>query len=132
MLDSNQLSDEDGYYFLEQLDSVPIHLISTHYYDDKEFEKSGIVVVREKLYQILSTSQRFEHSRKILSDRLTIVVHRLRGAFSGRLNAIEAEYNPEKVRAEIAKIRAELEKNSIFSPRRPPRLWRPWVTNKPR
>ena len=114
LLTSNQLSDEDGYYFLEQLDSVPIHLISAHYYDDKEFEKSGILAVRERLYQILSTSQRFEHSRKILSDRLTIVVHRLRGAFAGRLNAIEADYNPDKVRAEIAKIRAELEKKLGF------------------
>src|SRR5581483_3421498 len=110
LLASNQLSDEDGYYFLEQLDSVPFHLISTHYYDNKELEKSGIPAVRERLYQILSTSQRFEHSRKILTDRLTIVAQRLRGAFSGRLNAIEADYNPEKVRAEIAKIRIELEK----------------------
>ena len=114
LLASNQLSDEDGYYFLEQLDSVPIHLISTHYYDAKEFDKSGIPAVRDRLYQILSTSQRFEHSRKLLTDRLTIVVHRLRGAFSGRLNAIEAEYNPEKVRAEIAKIRAELENKLDF------------------
>jgi hypothetical protein len=114
LLASNQLSDEDGYYFLEQLDSVPIHLISTHYYDDKEFEKSGIPAVRDRLYRILSTSQRFEHSRKVLSDRLTIVVQRLRGAYSGRLNAIEAEYNPDKVRAEIAKIRAELETKLNF------------------
>jgi GTPase SAR1 family protein len=114
LLASNQLSDEDGYYFLEQLDSVPIHLISTHYYDAKEFDKSGIPAVRNRLYQILSTSQRFEHSRKFLTDRLTIVVHRLRGAFSGRLNALEAEYNPEKVRAEIAKIRAELEEKLDF------------------
>lgn len=114
LLASNQLSDEDGYYFLEQLDSVPIHLISTHYYDDKEFEKSGIPAVRDRLYRILSTSQRFEHSRKVLSDRLTIVVQRLRGAYSGRLNAIEAEYYPDKVRAEIAKIRAELETKLNF------------------
>jgi len=114
LLASNQLNDEDGYYFLEQLDAVPIHLISTHYYDDKEFDKSGIPAVRDRLYQILSTSQRFEHARKVLSDRLAIVVQRLRGALSGRLNAIEADYNPDKVRAEIAKIRAELEKKLDF------------------
>lgn len=114
LLASNQLSDEDGYYFLEQLDRVPIHLISTHYYDNKELDKSGIPAVRDRLYQILSTSQRFEHSRTILTDRLGLVVHRLRGAFSGRLNAIEADYNPEKVRAEIAKIRGELEEKLGF------------------
>lgn len=114
LLASNQLNDEDGYYFLEQLDTVPIHLISTHYYDDKEFEKSGIPAVRERLYQILSTSQRFEQSRKVLTDRLGAVVHRLRNGFSGRLNAIEAEYNPEKVRGEIAKIRTELERKLDF------------------
>ena len=114
LLATNQLSDEDGYYFLEQLDSVPIHLISTLFYDKKEFDKSGIPAVRERLYKILSTSQRFEHSRKLLTDRLTIVVQRLQGGFSGRLNAIEADYNPEKVRAEIGKIRAELERKLDF------------------
>ena len=114
LLQSNQLADEDGYYFLEQLDAVPIHLISTHYYDDKDLEKSGIPAVRDRLYKILSTSQRFEHSRKVLTDRLGMVVHRLRSAFSGRLNAIEADYKPDKVRAEIAKIRAELEKKLDF------------------
>jgi hypothetical protein len=114
LLQSNQLNDEDGYYFLEQLDSVPIHVISTHYYDDKEFAKSGIPAVRDQLYKILSTSHRFEHSRKILTDRLTIVVNRLRSAFSGRLNAIEADYKPDKVHAEISKIRIELEQKLDF------------------
>lgn len=114
LLQSNQLSDDEGYYYMDQLDAVPIHLISTHYYDDKDFDKSGIPAVRNRLYQILSTSQRFEHSRKVLTDRLGSVAHRLRSAFSGRLNAIEADYKPDKVRAEIAKIRAELEKKLDF------------------
>jgi signal recognition particle receptor subunit beta len=117
LLASNQLSDEDGYYFLEQLDSVPIHLISTHYYDDQKFEMAGIAEVRKKLYEVLSTSQRFEYSRKILTERLGTVVTRLTGAFSGRLNAIEADYNPDKVRAEIDKLRIALqEKLDFFGP----------------
>jgi signal recognition particle receptor subunit beta len=114
LLATNQLNDDDGYYFLEQLDAVPIHLISTHYYDAKDLDRSGIPAVRDRLYEILSTSQRFEHSRKVLTDRLGIATQRIKIAFSGRLNAIEAEYNPEKVRAEIAKIRAELEKKLDF------------------
>lgn len=117
LLSSNQLSDEEGYYFIEQLDSVPIHLISTHYYDDKKYEMAGIAEVRKKLYEVLSTSQRFEYSRKILTERLSAVVTRLTGAFSGRLNAIEADYNPDKVRAEIDKLRLVLkEKLDFFGP----------------
>jgi len=117
LLESNQLSDDDGYYFLDQLDRVPIHLISSHYYEDERFDMAGISEVRKKLYEVLSTSQRFEYSRKVLTDKLAVVVNRLTNAFSGRVNAIEADYNPEKVRAEIDKLRLALkEKLDFFGP----------------
>ena len=63
LLQSNQLTDDEGYYFIEQLDNVPIQLISTKYHDEGEIQKGGIQNVKEGLYQILSTSQRFERAK---------------------------------------------------------------------
>ena len=114
LLRSNALTDEEGYYYLEQLDAVPIHLISTRYLNDKLVEKSGIPAVQKKLYEVLSRSQRFEQSRKILFDRLKGITDRLRSSLSGRLNAIEADYNHAKVSQEIDKLRQEVQRRLDF------------------
>jgi hypothetical protein len=45
LLRSNQLTDEDGYYFIQQLDEVPVHLISTKYHDSGDIERGGIEAV---------------------------------------------------------------------------------------
>lgn len=114
LLRSNSITDEDGYYFMEQLDAVPIHLISTKYLKDNLQQHSGIPDVRDALYKVLSRSQRFEQSRKILFDRLKGITDRLRSSFSGRLNAIEGEYNPEKVRKEIDQLRLAVQARLDF------------------
>jgi GTPase Era involved in 16S rRNA processing len=108
LLQTNQLTDEEGYYFIEQLDEVPIHLISTKYHDDGEREKAGIETVRDRLYGILSKSQRFEQSRKVLHDRLDLVLTRLRGAFWERRSTLEKEFDPARVREEISSIKSSL------------------------
>ena len=108
LLQSNQLTDEEGYYFIEQLDNVPVHLVSTTYHDDGDVEKGGIDAVRDGLYRMLSTSNRFEQARAVLSDRLGIALERLRRAFGERLNTLEREFDPAKVREEIESIRAAL------------------------
>ena len=108
LLQSNQLSDEEGYYFIEQLDEVPVQLISTKYHDDGEIKKGGIEAVRDGLYRILSTSQRFEHSRTMLRDRLDLALKRLHDSFSERRNTLEKEFDPDKVREEIEAIRQAL------------------------
>ncbi len=105
LLTSNQLSDEDGYYFIQQLDEMPVHVISTKYHDEGESEKGGIDRVRDGLYRILSTSNRFEHSRTVLRDKLELVLQRLRKGFGERLNTLESEFDPTKVRAAIEEIR---------------------------
>lgn len=118
LLQSNQLSDEEGYYFIEQLDNVPVQLISTKYHDEGNIAMGGIDKVREGLYQILSASYRFEHSRSILKDRLEIVLSRLRKSYSERLNTLEREFDPAKVRAEIESIREVLSgKLQVFGDR---------------
>ncbi len=111
LLQSNQLSDEEGYYFIEQLDNVPVQLISTKYHDDGDLGKGGIDGVREGLYKILSSSQRFEQSRTVLKERLEMVLGRLRRSYSERLNTLEREFDPAKVREEIESIRTSLSKN---------------------
>lgn len=108
LLESNQLSDEDGFYFIEQLDEVPVHLISTKYHDEGDVSRGGIDEVRERLYKILSTSNRFEHAREILSTRLEIVLNRLRRSFTERLDTLETDYDPAKVKEDIESIRVIL------------------------
>lgn len=108
LLQSNQLSDEEGYYFIEQLDNMPIQLISTKYHEEGEHQKGGIEAVRESLYKILSTSHRFEQSRTILKERLGLVLKRLEKSYSERLNTLEREFDPTKVRKEIESIRTVL------------------------
>jgi GTPase Era involved in 16S rRNA processing len=114
LLSSNQIKDEDGYYFIDQLDNIPIHFVSTHYFDEGDHEKSGIPYVREKLYEILSNSYRFEQSKKILIDRTIHIVERLKLSFSSRLDALKNDYNADKVQAEIEGIREALEEQLTF------------------
>lgn len=111
LLQSNQLTDEEGYYFIEQLDNVPVQLISTKYHDEGDAGKGGIEAVRGGLYRILSASQRFEQSRTVLKDRLEMVLGRLRRSYSERLNTLELEFDPAKVREEIESIRTALSTN---------------------
>ncbi len=93
---------------MEQLESVPIHLISTKFHDAGETDRGGIDAVRDGLYRILSTSHRFEQSRRVLTERLDACLARLRDRFSERLSAIGSEYDPKKVKEEIESIRAAL------------------------
>lgn len=104
LLQSNQLSDEQGYYFIEQLENIPIHLISTTYHDDGDVEKGGIEAVRNSLYQTLSKAQRFERAKNILTSRLEADLDRLQKSFTERLSTLEQEFDPQKVKDEIELI----------------------------
>jgi len=108
LLASNQVKDEDGYYFINQLDNLNIHFVSTHYFDEGDHEKSGIPNVKDKLYEILSNSYRFEQSKKILFDCLNHNLEILKLSFCSRLDALENDYNADNVQNEIEIIRNEL------------------------
>lgn len=108
LLQSNQLSDEDGFYFIEQLDDVPVHLISSKFQEDGDSVKGGFDAVRDGLFKILSTSNRFEHARTTLVDRVSKSLMQLRKMFGERLSTLESEYDPAKVTKEIEAIRALL------------------------
>jgi len=106
---TGQTNDEEGYYYMEQLDSIPIHFISTHYYDDGEHEKSGLPKVKEQLNEVLSSSSRFVQSRKSLVECSERVLNKIKSSFENRLDAIDNSYNAEKVQDELQKIREQLE-----------------------
>lgn len=108
LLQFNQLSDEEGYYFIEQLDEVPIRLISTKYHDQGGVERGGIEAVRNGLYHVLSTSQRFEKARSLLRDSLESVIKRLTAAFLERQNTLEKDFDPTKIKAQIEAIQNSL------------------------
>jgi tRNA U34 5-carboxymethylaminomethyl modifying GTPase MnmE/TrmE len=105
LLASNQVKDEDGYYFINQLDNLHIHFVSTDYFDKGDHDKSGIPAVKDKLYEILSNSYRFEQSKKILVDSLNQNLEILKLSFCSRLDALENDYNADKVQMEIEIIR---------------------------
>lgn len=106
---TGQTNDEEGYYYMEQLDSIPIHFISTHYYDDGDHEKSGLPKVKEQLNKVLSSSSRFVQSRKALVECSERVLNKIESSFENRLDAIDSNYNAEKVQNELQKIREQLE-----------------------
>jgi len=108
LLTSNDTKDADGYYFIEQLDSIGVHLISTKLHDDGKALEGGIDAVREGLYNVLSTSRRFADSRKTLVDRLELALSSIRARFSDRISAIEKDYDPQRVKAEIESIKSGL------------------------
>ncbi|MCL2010871.1 MAG: dynamin family protein, partial [Synergistaceae bacterium] len=111
----SQPTDEQGYYYIEHLDSVPIHLVSAKYHEDGELERGGINAVRDALYQILSTSNRIEENKNVLVKRLTSALGKLSHAFDERLNTLEIEFDPVKVREEIESIRSVLrQKLDVF------------------
>lgn len=112
---AGQPKEEDGYYYMEQLDNIPVHFVSTHYYDDGDHEKSGLPKIKEKLDEVLSSSSRFEQSRKILMECSERVIYRVKSSFENRLDAIDSNYNAEKVQDELLKIREQLERElNIF------------------
>jgi len=108
LLSSNETKEEEGYYFIEQLDSIGVHLISTKLHDEGKVEEGGIDAVRDGLYRVLSTSRRFADSLKILVERLDLTLGSIRARFSDRISAIEKEYDPQRVKEEIESIKAAL------------------------
>ena len=108
LLTSNETKDDEGYYFMEQLDSIGVHLISTKFHDEGKIEDAGIDAVREGLYKVLSTSRRFADSHRILVDRLDHALTALRSRFADRISAIERDYDPQCVKAEIESIKVSL------------------------
>lgn len=108
LLDDNQLSDEEGYYFMEQLDDLRIHFTSAKWHQDGDRERAGIVEVREALFEVLAENYRLTQMVDGLTQSLEHTQQRLRDFFSERRDLIHRDFDPETVRASIAKISSRL------------------------
>lgn len=107
---AGQINEEDGYRYMEQLDAIRIHFVSTHYYEDGETENSGFPQVKKQLHQILASSTRLEQSKKILLECFERVSSKIQASCENRLDAIESTYDEKKVQEQLQQIRKRLEK----------------------
>lgn len=108
LLTDNQIKDEDGSYFSNQLKNLHIHFVSRNYFRNREYEKSGIPTVKEQLYEILSNSSRLEQSKKILFECLENNLNRLKSFSSINLDALEKKYDADQVKGEIELIKKKV------------------------
>jgi hypothetical protein len=105
-----QIKEEDGYRYMEQLESIKIHFVSTRYYEDGEIENSGFPLVKQELRQILASSSRLEQSKKSLLECFERVLGKIQTSCENRLDAIESIYDENKVQEQLQQIRKQLEK----------------------
>ncbi len=110
LLRANDLSDDDGYYFMEQLDSLKIHFTSAKWHAEGELERSGIAEVREALFEVLSENYRLQQLVEILEHCLEGARRRLRDFFRERRNLIVTEFDSAKVKESIDRIGDDLQR----------------------
>lgn len=108
LLKANDLNEDDGYYFIEQLDGLKIHFTSATWHRDGDVARSGIVEVREALFEVLSENYRLKQLVEVLAHSLEGARRRLRGFFRERRNLIAADFDSAKVKESIARIAQEL------------------------
>ncbi len=108
LLQDNQLSEEDGYYYIEQLDSLKVHFTSAKWYAEGDRERSGIEEVRNALFEVLSENYRLTQMVEGLEQSVNHARRRLRDFFRERQDLILRDFDPAKVRENIEKVGADL------------------------
>lgn len=99
---------ESAHYYKNQLENIPIHFISTHYYSDGDVEKSGLPVVKQALNNALSNSARFTLITDTLEGCLERVINRTEAIFSNRLDAIDSDFDEVEVQRQLSSIHDDL------------------------
>ncbi|MBL3591726.1 MAG: dynamin family protein [gamma proteobacterium endosymbiont of Lamellibrachia anaximandri] len=118
LLEDSDLNDEDGLYYIEQLDALKIHFTSARWFDDGRIEDSGIPAVRNALIDVLSENYHFNQMVEHLERTINAVRSRLRVFFNERRSVMEAEFDPKKVEASLAQVEKKLDANlAIFENR---------------
>jgi hypothetical protein len=108
LLDESGLKDEDGFYYMEQLDALKIHFTSARWFDDGEIEKSGIPGVKEALFEVLSENYHIQQLAEHLERTVDAIKVRLKSFFNERLSVMEADFDPKKVEASMVHIEEKL------------------------
>lgn len=108
LLQDNQLNEEDGYYYIEQLDSLRVHFTSAKWHAEGDRERAGIEQVRDALFEVLSENYRLKQMVENLEQSLTHGRKRLRDFFRERQDLIHRDFDPAVVRASIQEISGKL------------------------
>jgi GTPase Era involved in 16S rRNA processing len=108
LLQDNQLNEEDGYYYIEQLDSLKVHFTSAKWHAEGDRERAGIEEVREALFEVLSENYRLSQLVDGLEQSISHARKRLRDFFRERQDLIQRDFDPATVRANIQKISGKL------------------------
>lgn len=118
LLEDSDLNDEDGLYYIEQLDALKIHFTSARWFDDGRIEDSGIPAVRDALIDVLSENYHLNQMVEHLERTINAVRSRLRVFFNERRSVMEAEFDPKKVESSLAQVEKKLDSNlAIFEER---------------
>lgn len=118
LLEDSDLNDEDGLYYIEQLDALKIHFTSARWFDDGKIDDSGIPAVRNALIEVLSENYHLNQMVEHLERTINAVRSRLRVFFNERRSVMEAEFDPKKVEASLAQVEKKLDANlEIFENR---------------
>jgi len=102
-----KFTDDQGYFFIEQLDEIKISFISSHYYRDKKPE-AGIDQLRTELAQMLTESERIFEAKQILSKSFQIVHEQVTRNFKTRLDVATKDFDKERVREQLEHISLSL------------------------
>jgi len=108
LLEDSELKDEDGLYYMEQLDALKIHFTSAVWFDDGRIDDSGIPEVKAALVEVLSENYHLQQMVEHLERTIDSIRSRLRGFFNERLSVLEAEFDPKKVETSMAQIEEKL------------------------
>jgi predicted GTPase len=108
LLEDSNLNEEDGYYYLEQLEALKIYFTSSRWVDDGRIAESGIPAVRDALELVLSENYHLQQLADHLTQTMDSIRSRLRSFFDERRSVMEAEFDPKKVQESMAEIEASL------------------------
>lgn len=110
LVDTN-LRDEEGYYYLEQLDDLKIHFTSSTWFDEGRIEDSGIPAVKEALDEVLSENYHVSQMLEQLTRTADASRQRLTVSFYERLSMLETEFDPKAVKTNMSGIEDKLVKH---------------------
>ena len=108
LLEDSALKDEEGLYYIEQLDELKIHFTSSRWFDEGKIDDSGIPSVKNALIEVLSENYHFHQIVEHLGRTTNSVRERLQIFFSERCSVIEAEFDPKKVEASMTQLESKL------------------------
>lgn len=108
LLEATDLKEEDGYYYIEQLDALKIHFTSSAWFDDGKLNESGIPAVRKELFEVLSENYHIKQMVDHLEHTRNVVRGRLRDFFSERRSVMDTEFNLSKVEENMVALEEHL------------------------